>query len=165
MIYRATGIILTGGMTMATFYNQATLTYNNNVINSNITIGEIQDTLTATKTAILDTYTQGDTVTYVVNIRNTGTMSMNNMTITDDLGAYPQNGQTRVPLTLEEGSVTLFVNGVLQTDPTVTDGSPLTITGITIPADGVATLVYIARVNQFAPLDVDDTIKIGRAHV
>jgi len=158
MIYRATGIILTGGMTMATFYNQATLTYNNNVINSNITIGEIQDTLTATKTAILDTYTQGDTVTYVVNIRNTGTMSMNNMTITDDLGAYPQNGQTRVPLTLEEGSVTLFVNGVLQTDPTVTDGSPLTITGITIPADGVATLVYIARINQFAPLDVDDTI-------
>jgi len=145
-------------MTMATFYNQATLTYNNNVINSNITTGEIQEVLTANKTAVLGTYTQGDTVTYVVNIRNTGNAAYNNLTITDDLGAYPQNGQTRVPLTLAEDSVRLFVDGIPQMDPTVTAGPPLTITGISIPADGVATLVYIARVNQFAPLDVDDTI-------
>jgi len=143
---------------MATFYNQATLTYNNNVINSNITTGEIQEVLTANKTAVLGTYTQGDTVTYVVNIRNTGNAAYNNLTITDDLGAYPQNGQTRVPLTLAEDSVRLFVDGIPQMDPTVTAGPPLTITGISIPAGGVATLVYIARVNQFAPLDVDDTI-------
>ncbi len=143
---------------MATFYNQATLTYNNNVINSNITTGEIQEVLTANKTAVLGTYTQGDTVTYVVNIRNTGNAAYNNLTITDDLGAYPQNGQTRVPLTLADDSVRLFVDGIPQMDPTVTAGPPLTITGISIPAGGVATLVYIARVNQFAPLDVDDTI-------
>jgi len=37
---------------MATFFNQATLTYNNNVINSNITSGEIQEVLSITKTAV-----------------------------------------------------------------------------------------------------------------
>lgn len=58
---------------MATFFNQATLTYNN-IINSNITTGEIPETLTTTKTAVQDTYNQGDDVTYVINIRNTGTI-------------------------------------------------------------------------------------------
>ncbi len=143
---------------MATFFNQATLTYDNNVVNSNITTGQIQEAITATKTAILDTYTQGGTVTYVVNIRNTGTVPRNNLTVTDNLGAYAQNGQTCVPLTLVEDSVTLFVNGVLQADPNVTDDTPLTIRGIRIPAGGVATLVYLVRINSFAPLDVNDTI-------
>lgn len=143
---------------MATFFNQATLTYDNNVVNSNITTGQIQEAITATKTAILDTYTQGGTVTYVVNIRNTGTVPRNNLTVTDNLGAYAQNGQTRVPLTQVEDSVTLFVNGVLQADPNVTDDTPLTIRGIRIPAGGVATLVYLVRINSFAPLDVNDTI-------
>lgn len=158
MIHRATGIFLTGGNTMATFFNQATLTYNNNVVNSNITTGEIQEALTANKTAVLDVYSQGGNVTYVVNIRNTGTTSRNNLTITDDLGAYIQNGQTRVPLTLVEDSVTLFINGIPQTSPAVIAGPPLTITGISVPADGVATIVYIARINTFAPLGTDDTI-------
>lgn len=143
---------------MATFFNQATLTYDNNVVSSNITTGEILEAVTATKTAILDTYTQGGTVTYVVNIRNTGTIPRNSLTVTDNLGAYTQNGQTLVPLTLVEDSATLFVNGIPQADPTVTDESPLTIQGIRIPAGGVATLVYLVRINPFAPLDVGNTI-------
>ena len=55
---------------MATFFNQATLTYKGNTINSNITTGELQRVLTATKTAVLDTYTQDSEVTYVVNLVN-----------------------------------------------------------------------------------------------
>lgn len=143
---------------MAAFFNQATLTYNNSVINSNITTGEIQDPLAITKTAITGTYTQGDNITYAVNIRSTGTGPINALTLTDDLGAFTQNGQTRVPLTLVEGTVTLFVNGVLQADPVVTAGPPLTVTGITIPAGGIATLIYTAQVNGFAPLDIGSTI-------
>ena len=38
---------------MAVFTNQATLTYNGNVINSNITTGEILEVLSATKTAVI----------------------------------------------------------------------------------------------------------------
>jgi len=143
---------------MATFFNQATLTYNNNIINSNITTGEILEVLTANKTAILDTYAQGDDVTYIINIRNTGTTARNNLNVTDNLGAYIQNGQTRIPLTLAEDSVTYFINGVPQADPAVSAGTPLTITGINIPAGGVATILYTARINSFAPLDVDGTI-------
>ena len=68
---------------MATFFNQATLTYNNNIINSNITTGEIQEVLTITKTAVLDTYNQDSEVTYVINIRNTGTQPYTGLTITE----------------------------------------------------------------------------------
>lgn len=41
---------------MAAFYNQATLSYNGNTTTSNITTGEILEVLSATKTALRDTY-------------------------------------------------------------------------------------------------------------
>lgn len=143
---------------MATFFNQATLTYNNNVVNSNITTGELLEVLAATKTAVLDTYSQGDQVTYVINIRNTGTIAYTDLTLSDDLGAYPLGTLTPVPLTPVEGSVNYFVNGVLQAAPTVTAGPPMTIAGISVPAGGVATVVYTVRLNQYAPLDTGSTV-------
>ena len=143
---------------MATFYNQATLTYNNTIINSNITTGELEEVLSITKTAVLDTYTQGDEITYVINIRNTGTLPYNDLTVTDDLGTYTSGTLTLTPLTYAAGSATYFVNGVLQPAPTVTAGSPLTVSGINVPAGGVATVLYAAQLNQFAPLGVGDTV-------
>ena len=41
---------------MPTFFNQATLTFNDTVINSNITTGELLEVLSVTKTAVTDTY-------------------------------------------------------------------------------------------------------------
>lgn len=143
---------------MATFFNQATLTYNNTVINSNITTGELQEVLTVTKDAIGDTYTQNDNITYVINIRNTGTLPYNSLTITDNLGAYVSGAMTLIPLSYADGSVTLFVNGILQTSPAITSVSPLTISEINVPAGGVATIVYVARTNSFTPLDLGSTI-------
>ena len=143
---------------MATFFNQATLTYNGNTINSNITTGELVNALTVTKTAVIDTYTQGSEVTYVVSIVNTGDAPITGVTVTDDLGEYDFNGTTLVPLTYVEDSATLFINGVLQADPAVEAGPPLVISGLTIPAGGIATLIYVAQVNGFAPLDAGRTI-------
>ena len=143
---------------MATFFNQATLTYNGNTINSNITTGELVNALTVTKTAVIDTYTQGSEVTYVVSIVNTGDAPITGVAVTDDLGEYDFNGTTLVPLTYVEDSATLFLNGVLQADPAVEAGPPLVISGLTIPAGGIATLIYVARVNEFAPLDAGRTI-------
>ena len=40
---------------MATFYNQATLSYGGNTTTSNITTGELLDALTAVKTALRGT--------------------------------------------------------------------------------------------------------------
>ena len=143
---------------MATFFNQATLTYNDTVINSNITTGELQEVLSATKTAVVDTYTQGDEVTYVINIRNTGTLAYNDLTLNDDLGTYTFGALTLVPLTYVSGSLNYFLNGIPQATPSVTPGPPLAITGINIPAGGVATLIYTAQLNQYAPLAVGSTI-------
>lgn len=139
---------------MATFYNQATLSYNGNVASSNITTGEIVEVLSATKTPITDTYSSDRDTAYVINLVNTGTSTFDNITVTDDLGAYSFRtpSTTVVPLTYTTDSVKYFVNGVRQADPVVTSTSPLTITGISIPAGGNASIVYSARANQFAPL-------------
>ncbi len=143
---------------MATFFNQATLSYNGNIVNSNITTGELLEVLSATKTAVDNTYSRNSEVTYIVNIVNSGNISYNNLTVTDDLGAYTFGAGTVVPLDYVDGSVRYFVNGILQTAPTVTAGAPLVITGINVPAGGVATVVYAAETNGFAPLADDGSI-------
>jgi hypothetical protein len=45
---------------MATFFNQATLTYRGGATNSNIVAGEIREVLSANKTATSDTYAAGE---------------------------------------------------------------------------------------------------------
>ena len=135
---------------MATFFNQATLTYSGGVVNSNITTGEIVEVLSVTKTAVGDTYTQGDEITYAVNIINSGTAPITGLAITDNLGAYTVGTQTLTPLTYIDGSVTVFEDGVLQPAPAVTAGAPFVITGIDVPANGVTTVLYTVRANEFA---------------
>ena len=143
---------------MATFTNQATLTYNGNIINSNITTGELLEVLSATKTAVITSYTQGSQVTYVINILNSGTTAFTGLTITDNLGEYVFGAGTLVPLTYVSGSVRYYVNGVLQTAPSVVTSEPLVISGISVPAGGVATIIYVTEVNQYAPLALDSII-------
>jgi len=143
---------------MAVFYNQATLSYKDNVINSNIVTGEIVEVLSANKTAILDSYTAGDEITYIVSIVNSGTSAFSGLTITDNLGEYALGTGTLVPLTYVGGSVRYFSDGVLQPTPAVTSENPLVITGISVPAGGNVVVVYKATVNSFAPLDVEGTI-------
>lgn len=135
---------------MAIFSNQATLTYSGNSTNSNIAYGEILDVLTATKTAVEDGYAPGQLVTYVVTLRNTGATALTALTVTDNLGGYAFNATTVYPLTYEDGSAVLFVNGVPQAAPVVNAGPPLVISGLNIPAGSDAVLVYQARVNGFA---------------
>ncbi len=143
---------------MATFYNQAVLSYNGNTTTSNITTGEILEVLSATKTAVVGEYTANDAVTYVISIINSGATAFTGLTITDNLGAYEFGTITLVPLTYSEGSVMYYENGVLRPAPTVTATNPLTITGINVPAGGNAIIIYEARVNGTAPLDVTGTI-------
>ncbi len=139
---------------MALFQNQATLSYSGGTVNSNIATGEILEVLSATKTAVVGEYSVGSEVTYVINIVNTGNIAYTGLTVSDDLGAYTLGGNTLTPLDYVDGSVTYFQNGVLQPDPVATAGPPLTVSGITVPAGGVATIVYAARANEFAsPLD------------
>ena len=143
---------------MPAFTNMATLTYNGNTVNSNVVTGQILEALTVVKTAVLPEYSVGEDVTYVVSIVNSGTVAYENLTITDDLGAYTQEGQTLYPMTYTAGSIRYYVNGILLTAPTVTAGPPLTITGITVPAGGNAIVIYEALPNAYAPGAVGSTI-------
>lgn len=148
---------------MPVFTNQAQLSYNGITTNSNITTGEIIEVLSVTKTPVTTGYGANDRKTYVVNILNSGNTAFTNLTVTDDLGAYsytPAGGTavTLYPLNYINGTILYFQNGVLRTAPAVTAGNTLTITGIGVPANGVTTLIYETAVNEFAPLDINDTI-------
>ena len=139
---------------MATFYNQATLTYNGRSVSSNVVSGEIVDVLSVTKSSVDTSYAAGDTLTYTVSIINTGNTPFTGLTVTDDLGAYTVGTATAVPLDYVDGTAAIYVNGVRQAAPTVADTSPLTFTGVDVPAGGNVLLIYQARVNGRAPLEI-----------
>ena len=60
---------------MATFTNQATLTYSGNTVVSNTVSGELTDALTVTKSAVAQTYGADAPVTYVLSLVNNGGIS------------------------------------------------------------------------------------------
>ena len=143
---------------MPRFTNQAQLRYGNSVTNSNIAVGEILEVLSMTKTAVRDQYDPNGPITYVISILNSGTLPMNGLTLTDNLGAYASGAATLTPLNYLADSVKYYVNGVLQTTPTVTAGPPLSITGINVPAGGNAIIAYETQTNAFAPLQSESAI-------
>ncbi len=144
---------------MATFYNQATLSYNNTTVSSNIVSGEVTEVLTAEKTAISGSYTGGGTITYAVSLVNSGSVPVTGITMTDDLGAYEYETLTLIPLTYITGSVHYFVNGALQPSPTVSEqDDALVISGLNVPANGSAVIIYQADVNEFAPMESGSSI-------
>ncbi len=143
---------------MPTFTNQATLYYNNNVTTSNVVTGELLEVLTVTKTAVSETYGRGDTVTYIISIVNSGNIPYTGLTVTDNLGEYTTGNAAVVPLTYDTGTVRYYINGALQATPTIGGTAPLTITGVNVPANGTALIVYSTTANEFAPLETDGAI-------
>lgn len=143
---------------METFTNQATLFYNDTATNSNTTVGELRGTIAVTKTAVVDTYQAGGTVTYVISIVNTGAAALDGLCLTDNLGEFIVSGERRFPLSYAAGSVQYYVNGTLQPDPMVLAGPPLVMRGIDIPAGGNALIIYSTDVTRFAPLSTGSTI-------
>ncbi len=143
---------------MAQFTNQAFLSYNDIVTPSNVAVGELLEVLSATKTAVSSTYQERDSVTYIVSILNSGNTAYNALSISDDLGSYSFNSQILTPLSYVDGSILYYINGVLQPTPTVTTEAPLVVSGISVPANGNAIIVYEAQITAFAPLTEGSTI-------
>ncbi len=143
---------------MPTFQNYATVSYLGQTAVSNLVTGEITASLQMTKTAAADTYEQGGRVTYAVSILNSGGSDLSGLTLSDDLGVYPFGEQTLTPLDYVAGSAQLYINGELQSAPTVTAGPPLRITDLSVPADGNAIILYTAEANEYAPLLADSKI-------
>ena len=144
---------------MATFFNQASLSYGGGVLNSNTTEAELLSGLSITKTAVNTTYEAGGSVVYVVTVTNMGGSAYNGLTVTDDLGAYTTaGGTTAVPLTYVDGSILYYLNGTQQPAPTVTAVGNLEISDVNLPSDSTATFIYEARVNEFAPIAEESVI-------
>ena len=143
---------------MATFTNQATLSYAGRSVASNVVTGEIVEVIGVTKTPVNDVYGADSAVTWAVTVSNSGTTPVTALTLTDNLGAYAFGEGTVVPLDYTPGAILLYSDGVLQPAPTVASTEPLTVTGLTVPALGHITLIYETTVNAFAPLEVGATI-------
>lgn len=146
---------------MATFYNQATLSFGGITTGSNITAGEIVSGITLNKVAASADYAFDDGITYIVTIENAGMTPYNNLTLVDNLGVFvPRIMDTGVvPLTYIEGSLRYYQNGAEATGATASaTEAMLTITNIDVPAGGNATLIYEARVNEFAARGAGNSI-------
>ena len=93
-----------------TFTNQATLSYNNQSIPSNVVTGVLTEVLSVSKTAIPAAYQNGDTITYAVQLVNSGTAALTGLTLTDNLGAYTPAAGTAavVPMTYQSDTLRYY---------------------------------------------------------
>ena len=131
---------------MATFTNQATLTYNGQTTTSNVTVGELTETLTAAKTAVVPTYGTDGRVTYILSLVNSGTAPLTGLTITDDLGGYAFNAGTVYPLSYTAGNAVIAYEAVPTAfapptaEGTVTNSASVTGAGLANPVTATETV-------------------------
>lgn len=137
---------------MHAFCNQAMLSYNNIVMNSNAAQGCYKDPLSIVKSAVCDSYTTGDAITYSISIVNSSAKACSGLTLHDDLGAYSHSSGALTPLTYIPGTLRIYQNGELLHAPDVCAGPPMVISGISVPACGNVLILYSARANQYAPI-------------
>jgi hypothetical protein len=123
-----------------------------------ITEGEILDSASVTKTVVSANYREGGSVVYAVSIQNNSEVAITDGTLVDNLGGYTTDMGTVYPLNYRDGSLLYYVDGVLTTAPTVTGIAPITVSGINIPAQSSALLIYEATVTEFAPIEAGSTI-------
>lgn len=135
---------------MAIFSNQATLTYDGTAIHSNIAYAELIESLSVVKTALTQTYSPGEILTYAVTLRNTSATAITGLTVTDDMGGYFAGTGVVYPLRYVQGTARLFANGVLQPLTVVSGGPPLVFSGIRVEGEGDTVLLYQAEVTAFA---------------
>lgn len=144
---------------MATFQNQASLTFNNSTVNSNIVTGEILEVLSLAKASLNTSYNTGDTVTYILSVINSGTSPFTGVSITDNLGEYTFGTRELYPLSYVDGSVVLYINGTAQPVTVDASESELVFSGFSIPAGGNALISYQAVANGYAPLTAGSVIE------
>lgn len=156
---------------MAIMTNQANLTYTYGTttasVLSNLAETEWNTSLSVEKRALEEAYREGSTLTYLVSLKNSGASAIENLVVTDNLGAYTPAGATApvVPLTFS-GNAALYVNGVFSEELTPVEAEPgVQFTIPSIPAGANALLIYQATVNGFAPLaagsEITNTVSVG----
>ncbi|MBE6550311.1 MAG: isopeptide-forming domain-containing fimbrial protein [Ruminococcaceae bacterium] len=149
---------------MPTIENFATVRYTSGGVAastvSNIAQIDLVSSVTFNKRTVGSTYSEGDTVTYIMTVSNTSSTPLNTVSITDNLGTFTSQMGELTPLTFV-GPAILLVDGQdasanLTTDST--DPSQVVFTIPALAAGATANIIYTARVNEFAPLELDSAI-------
>lgn len=112
-------------------------------------------------TLLNKTYVKNSKLTYVINLYNNGKKTISNININDDLGKFNLNGKIIYPLNYINNSIKVFINGVANTNNKVNYDKELTISNITLNDKEVATILYQTEINEYAPLNANDFIKIN----
>lgn len=144
--------------------NRAQLTYNYGSVtgasaSSNLATTTLQGPLTVSKNSLNTSYSQGDELTYIITLENTGTTAISDVTVTDNLGRYlPQGMAGEVTPLNYVGPAQLYINGVLsgQLGVDTPETGDLVFSIPSMPGNSNAMIVYIVEVNEFAPLSVED---------
>jgi len=149
---------------MATIENFATVRYTSGGVEtvrvSNLAEVELESSALLTKTPLSATYTEEDTLTYIISIQNTSASALTNVRVEDNLGTFPFGTTELTPLTYA-GNAILLIDGQNTTADLTVDSSmdgALIFTVASLPAGATANIVYNARINEFAPLELDAAI-------
>ncbi len=149
---------------MATIENFATVRYTVGGVAetavSNLAEVELESSVTLSKVPLGTVYGEDTVLTYILTVQNTSGAPITNVRIEDNLGTFLFGATELTPLTYN-GNAVLLLNGQDSTAQLTVDSdtpSTLVFTIPTLAAGATANIVYQARVNEFAPLDVNDTI-------
>jgi uncharacterized repeat protein (TIGR01451 family) len=128
--------------------NQASLNFQYNgqsgTAVSNLATAVIDDPFTVDKNSVTETYRAGEALTYTVSIVNNGASAQNDITVSDDLGAFTPGTFPIVPLDYLPPAL-LYINGESQgtlTGDVGEDGVTFTIPSLAAGAN--ALIVYRA---------------------
>ncbi|MBE6596850.1 MAG: DUF11 domain-containing protein [Ruminococcaceae bacterium] len=141
--------------------NQASLNYEYNgqtaSVLSNVATATLGEAISVEKVSLEDNYRLGSEITYSVSFLNSSGSTLTNVTISDDLGAYPVGGTSAVPLSYLAPAI-LFIDGVYAGNITPTIGTGISFTVPSLAAGSRAQIVYRAAANNYAPLSEGGTV-------
>lgn len=142
---------------MATINNSASATYgygrdNQDSAVSNVATANLieQFSLSGTKRVQNASFRPGEILSYYITATNTGTDSLYNLTIVDDLGG------TGTPLSFVDGSAYVSINGTISSI-IPTSVNPLTFTiGSVVGSGDIVTVDFLVRVNSAISNEVEE---------
>lgn len=140
--------------------NQATLDYRYGTVRSsvisNVTTAFVGSSLSVNKTSLSQTYREGQNISYIISITNSGS-TVNDFTVFDNLGSFYIGSESITPLSFINAD--LFIDGVLVGDitPVISeDGIAFTVSEL--GGGSNAQIIYEAKVNCFANLECGSAI-------
>ena len=149
---------------MAIIENFATVRYTSGGVTettvSNLAQIDLTSSVTLTKVPLGAVYGNDSLMTYILTVQNTADAPLTGIVIQDNLGTFPYGETALTPLDYG-GNALLLIDGQDATPSLTVDSSTPSALIFSFPSLGAgisANIVYTARINEFAPLEVGGSI-------